>query len=165
MPSWQSHDMSLVEGTKRKIKVCDRLTWAPRSLDVYDDVLSSLTQQTQAPGCLTDETQEQRIQEPRIVQCRVNLNNGIYLNCTYGDGMPVTCCGCEGLLNGGFSSFCASRARNSFAYDPNPNSFVDSQNLSDYPPQPQYQTYSCELYGNDAHYGYDCPPQVPFDYN
>nr|GEW13522.1 hypothetical protein [Tanacetum cinerariifolium] len=34
--------------------------------------------------------------------------------------------------------------------------------LSDYPPQPQYQTYSCELCGNDAHYGYDCPPQVPF---
>ncbi|GJY43584.1 hypothetical protein Tco_0431797 [Tanacetum coccineum] len=28
------------------------------------------------------------------------------------------------------------------------------------PSQPQ--TYSCELCGNDAHYGYDCPPQVPF---
>ncbi|GKB25355.1 hypothetical protein Tco_0864756 [Tanacetum coccineum] len=25
--------------------------------------------------------------------------------------------------------------------------------------------YSCELCGNDAHYGYDCPPQVPFVYN
>ncbi|GJS60177.1 hypothetical protein Tco_0654961 [Tanacetum coccineum] len=62
-------------------------------------------------------------------------------------------------------SFCASRARNSFAYDPNPNSFDDSQNLSDYPPQPQYQTYSYDLCGNDAHFGYDCPPQVPFVYN
>ncbi|GJU17619.1 hypothetical protein Tco_1145585 [Tanacetum coccineum] len=50
-------------------------------------------------------------------------------------------------------------------YGPNPNSFDDSQNLSDYPPQPQYQSYSCELCGNDAHYGYDCPPQVPFVYN
>ncbi|GJW87656.1 hypothetical protein Tco_0162996 [Tanacetum coccineum] len=98
-------------------------------------------------------------------QCGVNLINGICLNCTYGDGKPVTCCGCEGPLNGGFCSFCASRAGNSFAYDPNPNSFDDSQNLSDYPPQPQYQTYSCELCGNDAHYGYDCPPQVPFVYN
>ncbi|GJX29687.1 hypothetical protein Tco_0237766 [Tanacetum coccineum] len=49
-----------------------------------------------------------------------------------------------------------------FTYDPNPNSFNDSQHFSDYPPQPQYQTYSYELYGNDAHYGYDCPPQVPF---
>ncbi|GJW95254.1 hypothetical protein Tco_0174926 [Tanacetum coccineum] len=98
-------------------------------------------------------------------QCGVKLINGICLNCTYGDGKPVTCCGCEGPLNGGFCSFCASRAGNSFAYDPNPNSFNDSQNLSDYPPQPQYQTYSCELCGNDAHYGYDCPPQVPFVYN
>ncbi|GJR00712.1 hypothetical protein Tco_0523696 [Tanacetum coccineum] len=72
---------------------------------------------------------------------------------------------CEGPLNGGFCSFYALRARNSFAYDPNPNSFNDSQNLSDYPPQPQYQTYSYELCGNDAHYGYDCPPQVSFVYN
>ncbi|GJV23850.1 hypothetical protein Tco_1376545 [Tanacetum coccineum] len=98
-------------------------------------------------------------------QCGVNLINGICLNCTYGDGKPVTCCGCEGPLNGGFCSFCASRAGNSFAYDPNPNSFDDSQNLSDYPPQPQYQTYSYELCGNDAHFGYDCPPQVLFVYN
>ncbi|GJV55237.1 hypothetical protein Tco_1456242 [Tanacetum coccineum] len=98
-------------------------------------------------------------------QCGVNLINGICLNCIYGDGKPVTCCGCEGPLNGGFCSFCASRAGNSFTYDPNPNSFDDSQNLSDYPPQPQYQTYSYELCGNDAHFGYDCPPQVPFIYN
>ncbi|GKA29057.1 hypothetical protein Tco_0715302 [Tanacetum coccineum] len=98
-------------------------------------------------------------------QCGVKLINGIYLNCTYGDGKPVTCCGCEGPLNGGFCSFCASRAGNLFAYAPNLNSFNDSQNLSDYPPQPQYQTYSCELCGNDAHYGYDCPPQVPIVYN
>ncbi|GJV69715.1 hypothetical protein Tco_1485224 [Tanacetum coccineum] len=27
--------------------------------------------------------------------------------------------------------------------------------------QPQYESYSCELCGNDAHYGYDCPPRVP----
>ncbi|GJW25192.1 hypothetical protein Tco_0039003 [Tanacetum coccineum] len=53
----------------------------------------------------------------------------------------------------------------SFAYNPNLNSFDDSKNLSDYPPQPQYQRYSCELCGNDAHYGYDCPPQVSFVYN
>nr|GEW87764.1 RNA-directed DNA polymerase, eukaryota, reverse transcriptase zinc-binding domain protein [Tanacetum cinerariifolium] len=87
----------------------------------------------------------------------------IYLNCTYGDGKPITCCGCEGPLNGGFCLFCTSRAGNSFDFDPNPNSFDDSKNLSDYPPQPQYQAYSCELCGNDAYYGYDCPPQVPFD--
>ncbi|GJW70433.1 hypothetical protein Tco_0127350 [Tanacetum coccineum] len=89
-------------------------------------------------------------------QCGVNLLLGTCLNCTYGDGKPVTCCGCEGPLRGGFCSFCASRDGNSFDYNPNPNSFNESQNFSDYPPQPQYQTYS---------YGYDCQPQVPFVYN
>nr|GEW98438.1 hypothetical protein [Tanacetum cinerariifolium] len=34
--------------------------------------------------------------------------------------------------------------------------FVDNSQI---PSQPQYQTNSCELCGNDAHYGYDCPPQ------
>ncbi|GJS08681.1 hypothetical protein Tco_0365477 [Tanacetum coccineum] len=29
------------------------------------------------------------------------------------------------------------------------------------PPQPQYLQYSYELCGNDAHHGYDCPPQHP----
>nr|GEY81054.1 hypothetical protein [Tanacetum cinerariifolium] len=71
-----------------------------------------------------------------FLQCGVNLINVICLNYTYGDGKPVTCCGCEGPLNGRFCSFYASRAGNSFAYDPNPNSFDDSQNLSEYPPQP-----------------------------
>ncbi|GJZ84752.1 hypothetical protein Tco_0650091 [Tanacetum coccineum] len=93
--------------------------------------------------------------------CGVNLINGICLKCTYGDGKPVTCCGCEGPLNSGFCSFCALRAGNSFAFDPNPNSFNDSQNLSDYPLQPQYQTYSCEFCGNVARYGHYCTPQVP----
>ncbi|GJZ04782.1 hypothetical protein Tco_0538057 [Tanacetum coccineum] len=93
--------------------------------------------------------------------CGVNLISGICLNCTYGDGKPVTCCGCEGPLNGGFCSFCASRAGNSFAYDPNPNSFDDSQNLSDYPPQPHSQPILCEFCGNDARYGHYCAPQVP----
>ncbi|GKB98717.1 hypothetical protein Tco_0984854 [Tanacetum coccineum] len=46
-------------------------------------------------------------------------------------------------------------------YDTNPNSL----NFSDYPPQPQYETNICELCGNDAHFGYDCSPQVPFVYN
>nr|GFC99192.1 hypothetical protein [Tanacetum cinerariifolium] len=81
------------------------------------------------------------------------------------DGKPVTCCECEGPLNDGFCLFCDSRAGNSFAYDPNPNSFDDSQNLSDYHPQPQYQAYSFELCGDDVHYRYDCPPYVPFVYN
>ncbi|GKB44326.1 hypothetical protein Tco_0889268 [Tanacetum coccineum] len=96
-------------------------------------------------------------------QCGVKLINGICLNRTYGDGKPVTCCGCEGPLNGEFCSFCASRAGNSFAYDP--NSFSDSPDFPDSPPQPQYESYSYELCGNDAHFGYDCPTQVSFIYN
>nr|GFC09513.1 hypothetical protein [Tanacetum cinerariifolium] len=40
--------------------------------------------------------------------------------------------------------------------------FVDN---SQSPSQTQYETYSCELCGNDAHYGYDSPPQFPFVYN
>ncbi|GKA21800.1 hypothetical protein Tco_0707762 [Tanacetum coccineum] len=98
-------------------------------------------------------------------QCGVNLLLGTCLNCTYGDGKPVTCCGCEGPLRGGFCSFCASRDENSFDYNPNPNSFNESQNFSDYPPQPRYGTNICELCGNDAHFGYDCPTQDPFIYN
>ncbi|GJS96130.1 hypothetical protein Tco_0803098 [Tanacetum coccineum] len=85
------------------------------------------------------------------------------LNC-FGCGEPIddvrcrwcTCERCGYDLRDGFCLFCNSRDGNSFAYDPNPNSFNDSQNLSDYPPQPQYQTYSC---------GYDCPPQVSIVYN
>ncbi|GJZ61356.1 hypothetical protein Tco_0617493 [Tanacetum coccineum] len=69
-----------------------------------------------------------------------------------------SCKWCGSGLSEGFCLICASNNKNSSNGDPNPNSFNDSQNLSDYPPQPQYQTNSCELYGNDAHYGYDCPP-------
>nr|GEY59789.1 hypothetical protein [Tanacetum cinerariifolium] len=36
--------------------------------------------------------------------------------------------------------------------------FIDN---SQSPLQPQYEMYSYELCGNDAHYGYDSPPQVP----
>nr|GEU46605.1 hypothetical protein [Tanacetum cinerariifolium] len=78
------------------------------------------------------------------------------------------CLGCgqpyEGSLRGGFCWFCASNSEISFSNDPNLNSFNDSQNLSDYSPQPQYETYPCELSGNNSHYGYDCPPRFPFVY-
>ncbi|GJS96177.1 hypothetical protein Tco_0803145 [Tanacetum coccineum] len=64
----------------------------------------------------------------------------------------------KGPLNGGFCSFCTSRAGNSFAIDPNPNSFNDSPSVFTHPPQLQFETYLCELCGNNTHYGYDCPP-------
>ncbi|GJZ51074.1 hypothetical protein Tco_0605589 [Tanacetum coccineum] len=59
---------------------------------------------------------------------------------------------------------CNYEAENSFTYDPNPNSFDNSPNCSYPPPQPQFETYLCELCRNNAHYGYDCPPQFPFVY-
>nr|GEZ43535.1 hypothetical protein [Tanacetum cinerariifolium]GEZ68471.1 hypothetical protein [Tanacetum cinerariifolium] len=97
-------------------------------------------------------------------QCGIGLTNGICLNFTYRDGKPLNCCKCEGPLRGGFCWFCASKAETSFANDPNPNSFYDSQNLFDYSPQLQNETYPCKLCGNDSHYGYDCPSQFPFVY-
>nr|GEW33299.1 hypothetical protein [Tanacetum cinerariifolium] len=49
---------------------------------------------------------------------------------------PFICCECEGPLRGGFCWFCDSRAETSFANDPNSNFFDDSQNHSEYSPQP-----------------------------
>ncbi|GJW17215.1 hypothetical protein Tco_0024651 [Tanacetum coccineum] len=46
-----------------------------------------------------------------------------------------------------------------------PYSSNDSPSVANHPPQPQYVPYSCEIRGNDCHYGYDCQPQVPFVYN
>ncbi|GJR44639.1 hypothetical protein Tco_1312742 [Tanacetum coccineum] len=53
-----------------------------------------------------------------------------------------SCKWCGSGLSEGFCFICASNNKNSSIGDPNPNSFNDSQNLSDYPPQPQYQTNS-----------------------
>ncbi|GJU77835.1 hypothetical protein Tco_1274905 [Tanacetum coccineum] len=75
-----------------------------------------------------------------------------------------SCGWCGNKLDNGFCSYCASKDGNSFAYDPNPNSFDNSPNFSYPPPQPQFETYSCELCGNDSHYGYDCPSRVPLVY-
>ncbi|GKA20155.1 hypothetical protein Tco_0700144 [Tanacetum coccineum] len=38
-----------------------------------------------------------------------------------------------------------------------PNFVDNSPNFSYPPPQPQFETHLCELCGNNAHYGYDCP--------
>nr|GEU64598.1 hypothetical protein [Tanacetum cinerariifolium] len=95
-------------------------------------------------------------------QCGVVLTNRICLNCTYGDGNPITCWECEGPLRGGFCLFCNLKAENSFTYDP--DSFNDTSSNFNHLPQPQYETYLCELCGNDSHYGYDCQPQFLFVY-
>ncbi|GJU55372.1 hypothetical protein Tco_1229086 [Tanacetum coccineum] len=53
---------------------------------------------------------------------------------------------------------------NSFIYNSKPHSFNVSPSVFNQPPQPQFETYLCELCGNNAHYGYDCSPQFPFVY-
>nr|GEW48744.1 hypothetical protein [Tanacetum cinerariifolium] len=53
--------------------------------------------------------------------------------------------------------------RNLYVYDPNPNSF-DFPPDSYHPPHPTYETYSYDSYGNDSHFGYDCQPQFPLNY-
>nr|GEY96183.1 hypothetical protein [Tanacetum cinerariifolium] len=64
-------------------------------------------------------------------------------------------------MRGGFCSLCNSR--NSCVYDPNLNSF-DCPPDSFHPPHPTYETYSCDSYGNDSHFDYDCQPQFPLNY-
>ncbi|GJR86578.1 hypothetical protein Tco_0210589 [Tanacetum coccineum] len=75
-----------------------------------------------------------------------------------------TCVRCGYYLGEGFCSFCNSEAGNSFVNDSNPNYFNDPPNFFTHPPQPQYESYLCELCGNDSHHGYDCPPRVPLVY-
>nr|GEY56923.1 hypothetical protein [Tanacetum cinerariifolium] len=90
----------------------------------------------------------------------------------YGCGGPLdgllcrrcTCEWCENNLRDGFYLFCNSRAGNSFIYDSNPNSFDNPPNYSHRPPHPTYETYSCESCGNDSHFGYDCPPRFPLNF-
>ncbi|GKD59197.1 hypothetical protein Tco_1296706 [Tanacetum coccineum] len=53
---------------------------------------------------------------------------------------------------------------NSLIYNSKNNSFNDSPSVLTHPPQLQFETYFCEICGNNAHYGYDCPPQFPLVY-
>ncbi|GKA09645.1 hypothetical protein Tco_0688976 [Tanacetum coccineum] len=75
-----------------------------------------------------------------------------------------TCKWCGYDLSKGFCLFCPTRDENSSIDAHNPNSFNDPLNDFNHPPPPQNESYSCELYGNDSHYGYDCPPQFPLVY-
>ncbi|GJT79347.1 hypothetical protein Tco_1053689 [Tanacetum coccineum] len=61
-----------------------------------------------------------------------------------------------------FDPTCYSERENSLPYVSKPNFVDDSPNVFNPPPQPP--TYSYEFCGNNAYYGYDCPPQVPFIY-
>ena len=88
-------------------------------------------------------------------------SSGFYpcFNCGRTNEFPQRSCSncemCGFSLNDGVCLSC----------NPTYNSFDYSLNFSDHRPQPQYPTYFCDLCVNEAHYGYDCQSQVPFDYN
>ncbi|GJR34202.1 hypothetical protein Tco_1209886 [Tanacetum coccineum] len=71
-------------------------------------------------------------------------------------------CGCNEYNGVCFYCTIGNRTPNNFS---TPYSSNDSPSVANHPPQPQYVPYSSEICGNDSHYGYDCPPQVPFVYN
>nr|GEX35758.1 reverse transcriptase domain-containing protein [Tanacetum cinerariifolium] len=62
-----------------------------------------------------------------------------------------------------FHPTCYSGDENSFACDSTPNFVSDSPNVFNPPSQPPM--YSYEFGGNNAQYGHDFPPQVPFLYD
>ncbi|GJV42234.1 hypothetical protein Tco_1420674 [Tanacetum coccineum] len=75
------------------------------------------------------------------------------------------CSWCGGPFNDGNYPSCSTvGAGNEFVHDPNPFPYDNTPDFYDQPPQPQYETYLCELCGNDSHFGYDCPPRFPLVY-
>nr|GEW65139.1 hypothetical protein [Tanacetum cinerariifolium] len=62
-----------------------------------------------------------------------------------------------------FHPTCYSGDENSFAHDSTLSFANDPPNFFNPPSQPLM--YSYEFCGNDAQYGHDCPPRVPFIYN
>nr|GEW09724.1 hypothetical protein [Tanacetum cinerariifolium] len=73
-----------------------------------------------------------------------------------------SCSYCGGPFNDGNCPSCSIvGAENEFVHDPNPFPYDNTPDFYDQPPQHHVKTYSCELCGNDSHYGYDCPPRVP----
>ncbi|GJV36262.1 hypothetical protein Tco_1408739 [Tanacetum coccineum] len=63
-----------------------------------------------------------------------------------------TCKTCGCYLSEGFCRFCKTE-----------NSSINPPNDFTHPPQPQYESNSCEKCGNDSHYGYDCSPRFPLE--
>ncbi|GKA22418.1 hypothetical protein Tco_0708380 [Tanacetum coccineum] len=65
---------------------------------------------------------------------------------------PFMCERCRRNYTDRFCSICCFESGNAFIDDLITNSFDDLPNSSDHSPQSQYQTNSCELCGDNAHY-------------
>ncbi|GKA40246.1 hypothetical protein Tco_0732839 [Tanacetum coccineum] len=82
--------------------------------------------------------------------CKDLLENGVRCQ-------RYTCKWCGYALREGSCWICPSKDGNSSIDN-------DLKNVFTYPSQPQYETYLCELCGNNSHHGYDCPPRFPLVY-
>ncbi|GJT67128.1 hypothetical protein Tco_1018608 [Tanacetum coccineum] len=123
---------------------------------IYD---SNLNSYNQTPDISNPPSQPQTssFNQFHCFYCKDLLEDGICCQ-------RCTCVRCGYYLGEGFCSFCNSEDGNSFINDSNPNSFNDAPNGFTHPPQPQYESYLCELCENDSHYGYDCPLRFPLVY-
>nr|GEU69186.1 hypothetical protein [Tanacetum cinerariifolium] len=75
-----------------------------------------------------------------------------------------SCSYCGGPFNGGNCPSCSIvEARNEFVHDPNPFPYDNTPDSYNQPPQHHVETYSCELCGNDSHYGYGCLLRFPLE--
>nr|GEY26552.1 hypothetical protein [Tanacetum cinerariifolium] len=61
-------------------------------------------------------------------------------------------------------SKCNSGARNSFTYDPIPNSFNEVQRIFNPPPQSHFKIYLCQICKSNSHYGYECSQRISLVY-
>ncbi|GJS31427.1 hypothetical protein Tco_0492047 [Tanacetum coccineum] len=77
------------------------------------------------------------------------------LKCSHGGGL---------FKGGNFPSYSIVGAGNEFFHDPYPFPYDNTPDFYDQPPQHNVETYSCELCGNNSHYGFDYPPRVPLVY-
>nr|GFA12741.1 hypothetical protein [Tanacetum cinerariifolium] len=93
-------------------------------------------------------------------RCGRTLSDETCNNCMYGNGEPIMCIKCGGMLRGGFFLTCDINDQNSYNYDPNAYSF----NNSNYFSQLQDENYLCNFCGNNSHDDYDCQQQFPFVY-
>ncbi|GJV60961.1 mutator type transposase, partial [Tanacetum coccineum] len=72
----------------------------------------------------------------------------------------MRCLWCGGPCNGRNCRRCTNVSfEDKFVRNPDLISYDETPDFSYPPPQPQ--TYSCELCGNDSHYGFDCPSRFP----
>nr|GFA77337.1 hypothetical protein [Tanacetum cinerariifolium] len=75
-----------------------------------------------------------------------------------------TCEQCGNILTYRTCLKCNSGTRNSFTYDPIPESFDEVQVIPNPPPQCHFNIYLCRICKSNSHYGYECSQRVPLVY-